>query len=223
MRQTIAFSSPLSQRMRVAFTHSGQDVWIEWYLVRSTGTEYRTEHSYIYASPDNSECQQLLEEELIDHDTLIEELSGLKVKLRSYAWRPHALQLWKKHFGDVTWRDDKKNEMDWDVKNKRDDAGDDDKGGVKRKRGHDEGYAAQSPESPRKMCSEASRVWLPSPIPTRRVRWLAGSEHLRMFPSTPTRPAQLLTGPQTIRPSRPTQESSLFAPPIHTPRRFSGA
>ncbi|KAH7081796.1 hypothetical protein BKA63DRAFT_219330 [Paraphoma chrysanthemicola] len=109
MRQTIAFSSQESKRMRVAYTHDGKDVWIEYYLVMSTGPGNQTVRGYLYSSPGMSGIYYRLREKDIKPDSFIEQLNVNGVK--QYQWRTHAYVLWKKEFGEATWRDEEEDEI----------------------------------------------------------------------------------------------------------------
>lgn len=94
--------------MRVAYTHDGKDVWIEYYLIMSTGPGHQTERGYLYSSPDNSGIYYRLREKDINPNSFIEQLNVNGVK--QYQWRTHSYVLWKKEFGEATWRDEEEND-----------------------------------------------------------------------------------------------------------------
>lgn len=89
--------------MRVAHTHSGDDIWIEYYLKRIGLHAYNT-FGYLYTNTESTGLRHRVSERDVNHDTLVAELDPRFVDKRN--WRSQAYFLWKQQFGDATWRDD---------------------------------------------------------------------------------------------------------------------
>lgn len=100
MRQTLIFAN---KPMRVAFTKTGNDVWIVYHRVH-TGQDTRdnpeyTERGHLYSS---AEGPGRLTNKNIDSKTFVGELNINGVK--DYQWRTHAYVLWKGEFGEARWK-----------------------------------------------------------------------------------------------------------------------